>query len=208
EQSGAMAEGVLNVLGTSYLLRMAPVEEGKTNISPGSVFHAVVELWGIAAGESYCQTVAERGRAFQHAVARRLTDATSAEVDEDLQPADFFNDESFATGFMLALDHSWVQPRPEYVEQVNTLLGFFVQQGLPDSPAVYEIDGTPVNANTSAALVALNGAAAGISTIAEREEFIRTVWLAPIPTGVYRFYDGMNRLLSMLYLSGELRGYH
>src|SRR5690606_23054824 len=58
EQNGGVVEGVLNVFGPSYLPRMVPLEEGKPNISPGSVLPAFFELWGIATGESYWQTVA------------------------------------------------------------------------------------------------------------------------------------------------------
>ena len=60
---------------------------------------------------------------------------------------------------------------------------------------------------SSGALVAVNGALAGIATIAERERFIRVVWNEEPDEGVYRFFDGVNHLLALLFLSGKFRAY-
>ncbi len=207
-QNGGVVDGVLNVFAPTYLPRIVPLEGEAEIVATGALLPPFFELWGLATQDNYWQTVAERSRSYLLTVPHQQTGLTPARVDENLVPIEGFLDDSYGTGFMLAIDHSWVRERPEYLIQVNRMLAFFVERGLPTYPAEYELDGTVLIENSSMALVALNGAAAGIASIAERDDFIRAVWEAPIPVGLYRFYDGMNQLLSMLYLSGELRGYY
>ena len=37
------------------------------------------------------------------------------------------------------------------------------------------------------------------------KQFVSALWNAPIPTGQYRYYDGMLYLLALLHCSGEFR---
>jgi hypothetical protein len=59
----------------------------------------------------------------------------------------------------------------------------------------------------SAALLGMNGAIALTATTADRNLFIQAVWDVAIPTGQFRYADGMLYMLSLLVLSGNFRMY-
>ena len=40
---------------------------------------------------------------------------------------------------------------------------------------------------------------------ARAKEFTEALWNAPIPSGQYRYYDGMLYLMSLMHASGEFR---
>ena len=88
----------------------------------------------------------------------------------------------------------------------NRVIRFFSKFG--DSyVAEYTLAGSQSNSLGSWALVAMNGSLAGIATVGEREEFVRRVWKAEIQRGTIRFFDGINQLMSLMYLGGQFRRY-
>ena len=40
---------------------------------------------------------------------------------------------------------------------------------------------------------------------ARTEQFVEALWNAPIPSGRYRYFDGMLYMLGMLHCSGQFR---
>jgi oligosaccharide reducing-end xylanase len=70
---------------------------------------------------------------------------------------------------------------------------------------IYDIDGTIVDTKNDAALTMLTGAAAGVVTSDDRVALIQRVWDYATPTGTYRYFDGANYLVSLLFLSGKFR---
>jgi oligosaccharide reducing-end xylanase len=106
--------------------------------------------------------------------------------------------------FNLALDQLWFGSRALAVENTERLLDFFLAAGVDGYVAEYERSGAPrVDFNTTAhrALVAL---AAGTSDDPRYDPFLEALLSEPIPTGTYRYYDGMLYILSLLALSGQL----
>ncbi len=78
--------------------------------------------------------------------------------------------------------------------------------------ADYRIDGSayPKEARPiTPGLVAMNAAATAALDLTDSEEielsrpFLATFWNTPIPTGTWRYYDGMLYLLGLLVLGGE-----
>jgi oligosaccharide reducing-end xylanase len=53
----------------------------------------------------------------------------------------------------------------------------------------------------------MNAVACLVSTNANKTDFVRELWNTPIPSGVYRYYDGLLYMLGMLNLSGNFKVY-
>jgi hypothetical protein len=106
----------------------------------------------------------------------------------------------------MALDQTWFGKDPEQSDIANRVITFFNQFG-GSYPALYLYDGTVQNSNPSGALVAMNGVAAGIASIPQREAFIRVVWNTPTPIGLIRYFDGITQLLALMSLGGVLQPY-
>ena len=123
-----------------------------------------------------------------------------------VEGSETFRETSYGVGFQLSLDQSWYGLDPEQVDIANRITNFFAVLDYP-YPRHYSYSGTPEDTITSYALISLNGATAGISTAPARGEFIQRVWDMEIPTGVFRFFDGVNHLMSLMYLGGIFRVY-
>ena len=71
----------------------------------------------------------------------------------------------------------------------------------------YTLDGNPVgNPSHDIALVATN-AMAGLAATdpARAKKFVEALWNAPIPSGLWRYYDGMWYIMAFLHCSGQFR---
>ena len=62
-----------------------------------------------------------------------------------------------------------------------------------------------VQDNHSIGLVATNAVASLAATDPRAKEFVKALWDAPVPSGQYRYYDGMLYLMGLLHCSGEFR---
>lgn len=133
-----------------------------------------------------------------------------------------FNGEPKATGFNanshifaydswrvignIAMDAHWFGNEGWQSTQVNKLLQFFTSQG-PGYKALYERDGTPATTNTASGLISMNGAGTLASSETAAWTYLDALYNQSIPTGTYRYYDGMLYLLSMLHASGNFKIY-
>jgi oligosaccharide reducing-end xylanase len=107
----------------------------------------------------------------------------------------------------LAVDHVWFDSDPWLVDEADRWLSFFVDQGIDDYVHSYTLDGEPTVDYRTIALQTVNGALASIATLEERTEFMEDVVSLSIPSGEYRYYDGMLYMLSLLTLSGRFRNW-
>jgi len=53
----------------------------------------------------------------------------------------------------------------------------------------------------------MNAVACLVSTNENRKDFINDFWNTPVPSGRYRYYDGMLYMLGLLHVSGNYRIY-
>ena len=110
----------------------------------------------------------------------------------------------------MAVDFSWFRPEDvDYTALVNRQHNFFatVNGGVPKYYSVYELDGRQKNGNTdhSPGLVACNATGALASNQEVAWEFIDDFMATAIPTGRYRYYDGLLYYLNFLHVSGNFR---
>ena len=110
----------------------------------------------------------------------------------------------------MAVDFSWFRPEDvDYTALVNRQHNFFatINGGVPNYYSVYELDGRQKNGNTdhSPGLVACNATGALASNQMVAWEFIDDFMATAIPTGRYRYYDGLLYYLNFLHVSGNFR---
>ena len=81
----------------------------------------------------------------------------------------------------------------------------FESRGVADYGNRFTLDGKQFGNDHTAGLVAMNAVAGLAATDARAREFAEALWDTPVPTGQWRYYDGMLYLLAMLHCSGEFK---
>jgi oligosaccharide reducing-end xylanase len=107
----------------------------------------------------------------------------------------------------VAVDYAWFASDTWFAEQSNRLLTFFHRQGLSDYANQFTLDGKPLSGDHSPGLVAMNAVVVLAATDATAGGFVDALWDTPIPSGQWRYYDGMLYMLALLHVSGNFRAY-
>jgi oligosaccharide reducing-end xylanase len=107
----------------------------------------------------------------------------------------------------VAVDYAWFAADDWPVSQSNRLLAFFTGHGLGSYPNQFTLDGKPLSSDHSPGLVAMNAVAALAATDDAAGAFVDALWDTPIPSGKWRYYDGMLYTLALLHVSGHFRIY-
>jgi len=118
-----------------------------------------------------------------------------------------FRYDAFRVGANVGMDYVWFAPSDWHREQSNRLLSFFASQGINDYVAEYTLDGKPEVGHRSSGLMATNAVAALAADREIGEPFVQALWDEPLPTGQYRYYDGLLMMLGLLQVSGDFRIY-
>lgn len=118
-----------------------------------------------------------------------------------------FRYDAFRVGANVGMDYVWFAPNQWHVEQSNRLLKFFASQGINDYKAEYTLDGKPEVGHRSSGLMATNAVAALAADREIGEPFVQALWDLDLPTGQYRYYDGLLMMLGLLQVSGNFRIY-
>lgn len=105
-----------------------------------------------------------------------------------------------------SVDWSWWAADPRERDLSDRIQAFFESKGLGTYGNRWTLDGTTqLEANHSTALVATNAVASLAATNPRAARFVDALWNAPIPSGQYRYYDGMWYLMGLMHCSGEYR---
>ena len=104
-----------------------------------------------------------------------------------------------------SVDWAWWQADTREIELSDRLQSFFTAQGLTNYSSRFTLDGRSQGHDHATGLVAMNATASLVATHPRAKPFAEALWDAPIPTGRYRYYDGMLYLLAMLHGSGEFQ---
>lgn len=121
---------------------------------------------------------------------------------------EYFYADAWRTAMNVAVDYAWFAADPWEIEQTNRQLEFFYGLGIGQYNSKFTIDGQPVDPqHRSTALIAMNAAATLAATTNHAWDFIEEFWNSPIPSGQYRYFDGMLYLMALLHLSGNFRIY-
>ncbi|MDR2840561.1 MAG: T9SS type A sorting domain-containing protein [Paludibacter sp.] len=109
----------------------------------------------------------------------------------------------------VAMDYAWFKADDAEVALVNKIHNFFYSKGINSYGGNYQLNGTVFNNNTSHSpgLVACNATGALASNQAIAWNFVNAFHNTAIPSGTYRYYDGLLYFLNYLHLSGNFRIY-
>jgi oligosaccharide reducing-end xylanase len=118
-----------------------------------------------------------------------------------------FRFDAWRVAMNVGVDHQWFAKDPWSVAQSNRLLNFFYAQGIEKYPNQYTLDGKKLSEDRSVGLIAMNAVAALASTNRNRIDFVKELWDTPVPSGLYRYYDGLLYMLATLQVSGNFRIY-
>jgi endo-1,4-beta-D-glucanase Y len=124
----------------------------------------------------------------------------------DGSPRNYFQADSWRVAMNWSVDWSWWAKDPREQVLSDRIQASFESKGLESYGNRFTLDGTQRDHSHSPGLVATNAVAGLAATDKDRaRKFIEALWNTPIPSGRYRYYDGMLYLMSMLHCSGQFR---
>ena len=118
-----------------------------------------------------------------------------------------FRFDAWRTLSNVAVDYAWFAADPWQVQQLDRVLDFLASQGIDSYPNQFTLDGTALSSDHSTGLVAMAAVAALAADPEKGRPFVQALWDAQIPSGKWRYYDGMLYMLGMLHVSGNFKIY-
>ncbi|WP_075186431.1 glycosyl hydrolase family 8 [Teredinibacter haidensis] len=118
-----------------------------------------------------------------------------------------FRYDAWRTAMNWSMDWSWWAADPRQQELSNRLQRFFESQGLEDYQSLYSLEGKMLGGGQTTGIVAMNATAGMAANEARKHDFIRALWELSVPTGPYRYYDGMLYMMAFLHCGGEYKAW-
>jgi endo-1,4-beta-D-glucanase Y len=174
------------------------------------------ELWARWAGRDnrFWRDAAESSRKLLRAAADTATGLSPDYAGFDGKPVDSkgnghaaFRFDAWRVAMNVALDWLWFGKDRWEVTQSDRILRFFRSEGIAAYGNQYTLGGKKLGADHSTGLVGMNAVAALASRRSDRRDFIAALWNAHVPSGHYRYYDGMLYMMALLQVSGNFRIY-
>jgi oligosaccharide reducing-end xylanase len=191
-----------------------PAGRNATFTDPSYHLPAFYELWARWADKDndFWREAAQASRAFWQKAAHPKTGLMPDYAEFDGSPnagSDHkdFRFDAFRNASNVALDWTWFAADPWAMEQSNRLLDFFRAQGLDRYVNQYALDGAPLSEERSTGLIAMNAVAGLAADPGKSKDFVQALWDLKIPTGKWRYYDGLLYFLALLQTSGHYRIY-
>jgi oligosaccharide reducing-end xylanase len=212
---GAENNGVVTSMFDPQRKQVVFVPQGSNATFTDPSYHlpAFYELWARWADKDnqFWREAASASRAFFKTAAHPQTGLMPDYATFDGAPypgehADFRFD-AWRAASNVAVDYAWFAADDWAVEHSNRLLAFFRRQGLSSYANQFTLDGKPLSSDHSPGLMAMNAVAALAASDPAAGEFVDALWNTPIPSGKWRYYDGMLYTLALLHASGNFRAY-
>jgi len=198
---------------TRHQVVFAPTDDGSRFTDPSYHLPAFYELWARWADDpadrAFWSAAARESRVFFQRAAHPSTGLMPEYARFDGAPVDRdgrgdFRFDAWRTPANIALDYAWWNTDPWAVTECNRLLRFFASQG-PTVANQFSLDGKPLSSDTSAGMLAM-AAVAGLAADADlARPFVQRLWDMPVPTGRWRYYDGLLYQLALLQVAGRFR---
>lgn len=174
------------------------------------------ELWGkwAESNNKFWYAAADTSRSFFKRTTNHITGLAPDYAHFNGSPIDPWNGgkgdfrfDAWRVAMNIAVDYEWFAKDDWEIKECNKLLDFFYSQGINNYGNQYTLDGKKLGNDHSTGLVAANTVACLAATNNKRKDFVEALWNVSIPTGKYRYYDGMLYMLGMLQVSGNFRIY-
>jgi oligosaccharide reducing-end xylanase len=118
-----------------------------------------------------------------------------------------FQYDAWRCAMNMSLDYSWFAKDKWEIVELNKILEFFHAEGIGKYGNIFTLDGKKLGNDHSVGLIGMNAVGCISATSRYRKEFLDELWNSPVPSGAYRYYDGMLYMLSMLQVSGNFKIY-
>jgi oligosaccharide reducing-end xylanase len=198
-----------------FMIRFVPeIPNGVTDASYHlPAFYELWARWGPVEDRVFWATAADVSRDFFNRVTGPETGLTpdrnnfdgTPVVGRDGTPVPFMAD-SFRSVSNWSVDYSWWRKDPRETVLSGRIQKFLSSQGMDSFANKYTLDGKPLSSTHSSGMVATTAVGSIASPDSpESKAFVDALWTMPVPTGEYRYYDGMLYLMSMMHVSGEFR---
>ncbi len=175
---------------------------------------AYYELWARWAGQDkqFWAEAATTSREFFKKAANPQTGLMADYAQFDGTPYgagdhEYFRFDAWRTLSNVAVDYAWFGEDKWEVEQSTRVLDFLASQDMNLYPNQYTLAGKPLSGDHSTGLVAMAAVAAMATPPEKGQPFIQAMWDTAVPSGQWRYYDGMLYMLSLLHVSGNFRIY-
>jgi oligosaccharide reducing-end xylanase len=172
-------------------------------------FYELWARWGPVADRPFWAQAAAASRDFFQKVTHPITGLAPdyANFDGTLRGGqrDNFQYDAWRTAMNWSVDWSWWAKDTRERIASDRLQAFFDAKGLANYGNRYTLDGNQIGDSHSEGLVAMNAVASLAATQPRARQFVEALWNLTIPSGRYRYYDGMLYLLGLLHCSGEFR---
>jgi oligosaccharide reducing-end xylanase len=212
DQKSDLATNMLDAK-TKQVVFVPSVGRNSSFTDPSYHLPAYYELWACWADKDteFWKQAAQASRDYWKKSAHTQTGLMPdyAEFDGTPTGGDHkdFRFDAFRVASNVAVDYAWFAADPWQVEQSNRLLEFFYSQGISRYVNQYTLEGKPLSSDRSTGLMAMNAVAALAATTDKAPQFVEALWDAPIPSGKWRYYDGLLYMLALLHVSGSFRIY-
>jgi endo-1,4-beta-D-glucanase Y len=200
------------------MVRFTPDNNRPDHTDPSYHLPAFYELWarwGPVADRPYWAEAARVSRDFLQVTTNRVTGLAPEYANFDGTPvtsasnrsAATFGPDAWRTAANWAVDWAWWAADPRQRQLSDRIQTFFDSKGLATYGNRWALDGSvELGKDHSTALVATNAVASLAATDRRRAaQFVDALWNAEIPSGRYRYYDGMWYLMGLLHCSGQYR---
>jgi oligosaccharide reducing-end xylanase len=198
------------------MVRFTPDVKNWNHTDPSYQLPAFYELWarwGPAADRSFWKEAASASRDFFQRAANPVTglapdyanfDGTPWAAPWNTNSANFQYD-SWRTAMNWSVDWAWWAKDVREKQLSDRIQAFFESKGLANYGNRFTLDGNQFGNDHATGLVAINAVASLASTNPREKQFVGALWNTPVPTGQWRYYDGMLYQFGMLHCSGEFR---
>ena len=198
------------------MVRFSPDIRTRDHTDPSYHLPAFYELWarwGPVAGRRFWAEAAQASREFFQRTTHPVTalapdyanfDGTPWASARNPQSADFRFD-AWRTAMNWSVDWAWWAQDVRERQWSDRIQAFFESQGLSAYGNQFTLEGRQLGSQHSTGLVAMNAVASLSATHPRAQKFVAALWDAPIPSGQWRYYDGMLYLMGLLHSSGEFR---
>lgn len=214
---GYLYSGFTNLFDmTEKQITFQPYATSATFTDPSYHLPAFYELWAMWAKEHKqdFRDFAAKSRKMFPEFAHKTTGLMPDYAEYDGRPRNEnghqdFRFDAWRCIMNMAVDFSWFRPEGvDYTALVNRQHNFLASKGgVPNYQNLYTLDGQLINGNTnhSPGLVACNATGALASNQMVAWEFIDDFMATAIPTGQFRYYDGLLYYLNFLHVSGNFQ---
>ena len=198
------------------LVRFTPDVANWNHTDPSYQLPAFYELWAKCGPEqerAFWKEAADASRDFFQHAANPVTGLAPDYANFDGTPwaapwstnnADFQYD-SWRTAMNWSVDWAWWQKDAREQILSDRIQTFFEAKGMTSYGHRFTVDGIQFGNDHTTGLVAMNAVASLAATNPRSQKFVEALWNTPVPTGPWRYYDGMLYLLALLHCGGEFQ---